>query len=178
MDACTRGSRRGESANHWEMDGDYRRTRNGGRWRSSTVASARIRMTRVKQRTRRSWREAARDSMPCSAVGATMVASMHDWMRTDFTGRHQRVMRPVDGSTTLVGAGKLSIVKAVAKSNEAFPFRVSGGDDIKPFRFGSWDGSAWVYHCLHLLIYWKTRDFRLLYIGKAQVYPCGVNSAN
>lgn len=120
MAVCTRGNRRGEFANHWEMDGDCRRTRNGVSWLRSTVASARIQMTEAKRRTRRSWRGAARASMPCSAVGATMVASMHDWMRTDSTGRHQRVIRPLDGSTTLVGAGKRSIVKAVARSNEPF----------------------------------------------------------
>ena len=58
-----------------------------------------------------------------------MVDSMHDWMRTDFTGRHQSVMQTVDGSTTLVGEGKPSIVKAVARSKEPFPFGVSGSSD-------------------------------------------------
>ena len=89
-------------------------------------------MIGVKRRTRPSWPEAARDSMPCSAVAAPMMASMHDWKPTDSTGRHQRVIRPVDGSTTLVEAGKLSIVKAVARSREHFPFGVSGSDDSKP----------------------------------------------
>ena len=132
MAVCTRGNRRREHVNPWEKDGDCRRTTNGGRWRRTTVASARIRMTGVKRRTRRSWPEAARDSMPCSAVAAPMMASMHDWKPTDSTGRHQRVIRPVDGSTTLVEAGKLSIVKAVARSREHFPFGVSGSDDSKP----------------------------------------------
>src|SRR6266545_7753551 len=100
------------------MDGGYRRTTNGGRWRSITVGSVRIRVTKVKRRTRRSWPEAARDSMPCSAVDAPMMASMHDWKPTDSTGRHQRVIRPVDGSTTLVEAGKLSIVKAAVRRQE------------------------------------------------------------
>lgn len=72
------------------------------------------------------------DSVPCSAVAAPMMASMHDWMRTDSTGRHQRVIRPVDGSTTLVEAGKLSIVKTVARSRGRFPFGVSGADDTSP----------------------------------------------
>jgi hypothetical protein len=43
----------------------------------------------------------------------------------DSSGRHQRVIRPVDGSTTLVEAGKLSIVKAAARSGKHFPFGVS-----------------------------------------------------
>jgi hypothetical protein len=34
----------------------------------------------------------------------------------------------VDGSTTLVEAGKLSIVNAAARSREHFPFGVSGSD--------------------------------------------------
>src|ERR1700693_3903275 len=114
MAVYTRGSRRGEYVNHWATDGDCRQTTNGGRWRSITVESARIRMIRVKRRTRRFWPEATRDSMPCSAVAVPMMASMHDWKPTDSTGRHQRVIRPVDGSTTLAGAGKLCIVKAVA----------------------------------------------------------------
>src|SRR5947209_3783394 len=102
MAVCTRGSRRGEDVNHWEMDGDCRLTTNGGRWRSTTVASARIRTTRVKSRTRRSWAEAARDSMPCSAAAAPMMASLHDWTPMDSTGRHRRVIPRVDGSTTSV----------------------------------------------------------------------------
>src|SRR6266852_6358641 len=118
MAVCTRGSRRSEYVNHWEMDGDCRRTTNGGRWRSTTVGSARIRMTGVKRRTRRCWPGAARDSVPCSAVAVPMMASTHDWKPTDSTGRRQRVIRPVDGSTTLVKAGELSIVKAVARSRE------------------------------------------------------------
>src|ERR1035438_3902415 len=126
MGVCTRGSRRGEYVNRWEMDGDCRRTTNGGRWRSITVGSAKIRMTRVKRRIRRSSPEAARDTTPCSAVAVPMMASMHDWKPTDSTGRHQRLIRPVDGSTTLLEAGKLSIVKTVARSREHFPFGVSG----------------------------------------------------
>ena len=38
----------------------------------------------------------------------------------------------MDGSTTLVEAGKLSIVKAGARSREHFRFGVSGSDDSKP----------------------------------------------
>src|SRR5580692_3412690 len=121
MAVCTRGIRRGEYVNHWEMDGDCRQTTNGGRWRSITVESVRIRMKGVKRRTRRSWPEAARDSMPCSAVAVPTMASMHDWKPTDSTGRHRRVIRPVHFSTTLVEAGKLCIVKAVARSRELFP---------------------------------------------------------
>jgi hypothetical protein len=58
---------------------------------------------------------------------------MHEWKPTDSTGRHQRVIRPVDGSTTLVKADKLSIVKAVARSREHFPFGVSGSDEKTEF---------------------------------------------
>src|SRR5258706_5147312 len=129
MAVCTRGSRRGESVNHWEMGGDCRRTANGGSWRKTTEASARMRMTRVRRRIRRSWPEAARDSMPCSAVAAPMMVSMHDWKPTDSIGRHQRVTRPVAGTTTLVKAGKLSIAKPVARSREHFQFGASGSDD-------------------------------------------------
>src|ERR1700686_272358 len=134
MAVCIRGSRRGEYVNHWEVDGACRRTTNGGRWRRTTVASARIRMTGVKRGTRRFWPEATRDSMPCSAVAVPMMASMHDWKPTDSTGRHQRGIRPLDGSTTLVEAGKLCIVKAVARSTEPFPFGVSRSDDKALFR--------------------------------------------
>jgi hypothetical protein len=58
-----------------------------------------------------------------------MMASMHDWKPTDSTGRRQRVIRLVDGSTTLVEAGKLSIVKAAARSRWQFLFGVSASDD-------------------------------------------------
>ena len=51
--------------------GDCRRTTNGGKWRSTTVASVRIRMTRVRGRTRRCRAsEVARDSMLCSVAAA------------------------------------------------------------------------------------------------------------
>jgi len=60
-----------------------------------------------------------------------MMASMHDWKPTDSIGQHQRVIRPVDGSTTLVEAGKLSIVKAAVRSRGHFPFGVSGTNDFK-----------------------------------------------
>ncbi len=63
-------------------------------------------MTGVKRRTRRCWPGAARDSVPCSVVAVPVMASMHDWKPTDSTGRRQRVIRPVDGSTTLVEAGR------------------------------------------------------------------------
>ena len=49
-----------------------------------------------------------------------MMASMHDWKPTDSTGRHQRVIRPVHGSTTLVKAGKLSIVTSQLSPREHF----------------------------------------------------------
>src|SRR5579864_9369034 len=130
MAACTPGSQRGKDVNHWETDGACRPTVNGGKWRSTTVASARIRLRRVKARTRRCWPEAIQDSMPCSAAAAPPMASMHGWKPTDSTGRHQRVIRALDGSTTLVEAGKLSIVKAAARSSERFPSGVSGSDKL------------------------------------------------
>ena len=58
-----------------------------------------------------------------------MMDSMHDWKRTDSIGRHQKVMRTVDGSITLVEVGKLSIVKAAAISSEPFLFGVLGIND-------------------------------------------------
>src|SRR5262245_21578751 len=88
-----------------------------------------MRMTGVKRRTRGSWPEAARDSMLCLAVAAPMMASTHGWRPTDFTGRHQKLMGVTRGSTTLVKEGKLSIVKAVARSREHFPFAVSGTNE-------------------------------------------------
>ena len=53
MAVCTRGSQRGGDANRWEKDGDCRRKTNGGKWRSTTVGSVKIRMTTVNRRTRR-----------------------------------------------------------------------------------------------------------------------------
>jgi hypothetical protein len=61
-----------------------------------------------------------------------MMASMHDWKPTDSTGRRQRAIRPVDGFTILVEAGKLCIVKTVARSREHFPFGVSGSKLCRP----------------------------------------------
>ena len=72
---------------------------------------------------------ATRDSMPCSVVAAPMMDSMRDWKRTDSIGRHRKVMRAVDGSTTLVEVARLSIVKAAAISSERFPFAVLGIND-------------------------------------------------
>jgi hypothetical protein len=69
---------------------------------------------------------AVRDSAPCSAVAVPAMASMRDWKPTDSTGRHRIATRPLDGSTTLQEAGKLSIVKAVARRSEHFPCGVSG----------------------------------------------------
>ena len=69
--------------------------------------------------------------MPRSAVAVPMMASMHGWKPTDSTGPHRRVIRHTDGSTTSVEAGKLSIVKEVARKSEHFPFGVSGIDDSK-----------------------------------------------
>ena len=82
-------------------------------------------MTGVRRRTRHFWREALRDSMPCSAVAAPMMARTHDWKPTDFTGRRQRLTLPVHGSTTLPEGGKLFIVKAAERSRERFRFDVS-----------------------------------------------------
>src|SRR5215470_1590666 len=131
MAVCTRGSRPEEYVNPWEMDGDCQPTANGGRWRSTMVASARIRMTAVRQRTRHSWLGATRDSTLCSAVGAPKKASTLDWKPTDSTGRPQRLTRSVDGSTTLVEAGRLSIVKAVGRRREHFLFDVLGSDLLR-----------------------------------------------
>ena len=67
--------------------------------------------------------------MPYSAVDVQLMASMRDWKPMASTGLRQRLIRPVDGPTTLVKAGKLSIVKAALRSKEHFPFAVSGSDD-------------------------------------------------
>ena len=91
-------------------------------------------MTRVKRHIKRSRPEVTPDSMPYSAAIVPLMVSMHEWKLTDFTGRHQRVIRPVDGSTTLVEAGKLSIVKAVARRREHFQFAVSGSVLLEPAR--------------------------------------------
>ncbi len=89
-------------------------------------------MTEAKLPTRLYWMEATRDSMPCSVVVAPMMDSMHDWKRTDSIGPHQKVMRAVDGFTTLVEVGKLSIVKAAAISSARFLFGVLGINGSKP----------------------------------------------
>src|SRR5215467_7294868 len=128
MAVYIRGSRRGKYVNPWEKDGVCRPTMNGGTWRSTTVALARMRATGVKRRTRRSWPEAVRDSMPYSVVAAPTMVSMRVWKPTDSTGQHQRVMHPVDGSTTLVEADKLSTDKAVARSREDVRFGVLGAE--------------------------------------------------
>ncbi len=86
-------------------------------------------MIGVERRTSLSWPEAAQDSVPCSEAVALLKASTRAWEPTDSTGQHQRLTRLVDGSTTLVEAGKLSIVKAVARSRTPFPFGVSGSED-------------------------------------------------
>ena len=129
MAVCTRGSRRGALADHWDLPGVCRRMKNGGKWRSTTVVSARLRRIRVKRHTRRSWPEAVRDSMLCSAVAALTMASMHDWKLTDSTGRPQSPIQPVDSTSILAEAGKRSIVKAAARSKEHFPCDASGSDD-------------------------------------------------
>lgn len=49
-----RGNQRSGDVDHWETDGDYQRTTNGGNWRSSMVERMTVRMTAVKRRTRRS----------------------------------------------------------------------------------------------------------------------------
>ena len=67
--------------------------------------------------------------MLCLAVAAPMMASTHGWRPMDFTGRHQKLMGVTRGSITLVKEGKLSIVKAVARSREHFPFAVSGTNE-------------------------------------------------
>lgn len=132
MAVCRRGSRRSAHANHWEMDGDYRPTTNGGKWPSTMVASARIRTTRANRHTRHSWPEAIRDSMPCSAAAVPMMASTFDWKPTDSTGRQRRLIEPLDGSTTLVKAAKLSTVKTAARSRELFPCGASESNDPRP----------------------------------------------
>lgn len=66
-----------------------------------------------------------------------MMFSMHDWKLTGSIGRHQRVVRPVDGTTTLVEAGKLAIAKAMERSRGYFPFGASGSDDSNPLPWGS-----------------------------------------
>ena len=129
MGVCTRGSRRRERVYPWETDGDCRRTMNGGRWRRPTAASARIRRTRVKRHTRRSWPEAARDFMRCSAAAVPRMATMRDWKPTDSIGLHRRSIRRTDGTTTSVKAGWLSTVKTVVRSRERFPFGASESDD-------------------------------------------------
>ena len=84
-----------------------------------------IRRTRVKRHTRRSWPEAARDFMRCSAAAALRTASMRDWKPTDSIGLHRRSIRRTDGTTTSVKAGWLSTVKTVVRSRELFPFGAS-----------------------------------------------------
>jgi hypothetical protein len=129
MGVCTRGSQRRERVYPWERDGDCRRTMNGGRWRRPTAVSARIRRKRVEPHTRRSWPEAARDFMRCSAAAAPKTASMRDWKPTDFIGRHPRSIRRTHGTTTSVKAGWLSTVKTVVRRRELFPFAASESDD-------------------------------------------------
>src|SRR5687768_14831846 len=105
MAAYTHGNRRSGDAKHWDMDGDYQPTTNGGRWRSIMVEFVTIRTTAVKQHTRRSWSEGAQASMCCSAEAAPMMASTHGWKPTDFSGRPRRAVRPVPGSTTSAEEG-------------------------------------------------------------------------
>ena len=57
------------------------------------------------------------------------MGGTHGWKPTDSTGRHQRVIRQVDGFTILVEARKVSIAKAAVRSKEHFPFGVSGTDE-------------------------------------------------
>src|SRR5271163_4638383 len=66
--------------------------------------------------------------MPCSVAAAPMTASMHGWKPMDSTGRHRKMIRPARGTTTLVEARYLSIVKPKARSREHLPFGVSGTD--------------------------------------------------
>src|SRR4051794_15922575 len=93
MVACTRGSQRGADVSRWEMDGAYRRMTNGGKWRTTTVESARSRTTAVKQRITRSCSEAVRGLTLCSAADARKKASMYGWKPMDSTGRHRKVIR-------------------------------------------------------------------------------------
>ena len=78
---------------------------------------------------KRSWPEAARDFMRCSAAAAPRTASMRDWKPTDSIGLHRRSIRRTDGTTTSVKAGWLSTVKTVVRSRELFPFGASESDD-------------------------------------------------
>jgi uncharacterized protein (TIGR02145 family) len=65
---------------------------------------------------------AARDFMRYSAAAALRTASMRDWKPTDSIGRHRRLIRRTDGTTTSVKAGWLSTVKTVVRSRELFQF--------------------------------------------------------
>ncbi|MGH9420005.1 MAG: FISUMP domain-containing protein [Thermoanaerobaculia bacterium] len=62
-------------------------------------------------------------------IAVPMIASTCAWKRTDSTGRHQRVNRPVHGSTTLARARFLSIVTAMATSRWRFLCGVSTIDE-------------------------------------------------
>jgi putative endonuclease len=80
----------------------------------------------VKQLTR-----AQKDALVvnCAGGGRSSDGQYARWKPTDSTGRHQKVIRSVHGSTTLVKAAYLSIVIAVARSRWPFPSGVSGSDD-------------------------------------------------
>src|SRR5450755_2928486 len=132
MVVCTHGSRPDKHVNLWEIDGDCPPMTTGGRWRDTTVALVKIPATKVKSHIKPFWLELAQDSMPSSAVAVPLMASMRDWKPTAFTGPHPSPIRPADSFTTLLEAGKLSIVKVAARSKEPFPFVVSGSKDSTP----------------------------------------------
>ena len=58
-----------------------------------------------------------------------MTASMHGWKATDSTGRSQKVIRLVHGSTTFPEAGNLSIVMVMERNTGHFPFGVSRSEN-------------------------------------------------
>src|SRR5213594_2503897 len=60
-----------------------------------------------------------------------MIASTRGCKPMDSTGRHQKVSRPVRGSTTLAKAGYRSIATATATSRWQSPCGVSGTDGLR-----------------------------------------------
>src|SRR5689334_18771123 len=76
--------------------------------------------------------------MPCLAVVAPVMASMHDWKPTDFTGRHRKLIRATVGSTTSARAAKPYTAKTVARSRVHFLFGVSGSDESRCYLGWGW----------------------------------------
>jgi hypothetical protein len=94
--------------------------------------------------------EATLDSMPCSMVATTMIASMRGWKPTILTGRESESIRLPACSTTSVEVGKLHRQSGDEKNKEHFPCGMSGSDDSKSchaIRSGSgWDRAPGVGH--------------------------------